>query len=68
MKQWIRNDHFINDFSLTIEIRRKFLSAAIEFFFIGLQHFFAHATTAELSWHVQNFVAITVLKSRKTKA
>ena len=25
---------------------------------------FAHATTAQLSWHVQNFVVITLLESR----
>ena len=26
---------------------------------IRLQQIFAHATTAQLSWHVQNFVATT---------
>ena len=29
---------------------------------IALLQIIAHATTAELSWHVQNFVAITWLK------
>ena len=31
---------------------------------IRSQQIFAHVTTAQLSWHVQNFVAITVLASR----
>ena len=31
---------------------------------IRSQQIFAHATTAKLSWHVQNLVAITVLASR----
>ena len=36
--------------------------AVIQFLIMKLQQIFAHAMTAQLSWHVQNFVAITELE------
>ena len=52
--------HFTTkDFLPAIPIRWKLRLLAIR-----SQQIFAHATTAQLSCHVQNFVAITVLKSR----
>ena len=47
-----------------IHIRWKFRLAVIPLLAIRSQQIFAHATTAQLSCHVQNFVAITVLESR----
>ena len=38
------------------------LFAGISFLTIGLLHIFAHATTAVLLWHVQNFVVIILLE------
>ena len=51
----------ISDFSITIQIQQKFHLAVIQLPMIILQQNFAHATTAQLSYHVQNFVAITSL-------
>ena len=50
---------FTNDFLPAFHIRWELLLLAIR-----LQQIFAHATTAQLSCHVQNFVAIAVLVSR----
>ena len=55
---------FNNDFLPAIQIRWKLHLAVIPLLAIRLQQIFAHATTAQLSCHVQNFVAITVLESR----
>ena len=55
---------FTNDFLPAIYIRWKIRLAAIPLLAIRSQQIFAHATTAQLSCHVQNFVAITVLESR----
>ena len=55
---------FINDFVAAIEIRWKLWLALISLLAIRSQQGFAHATTTQLSCHVQNFVAITVLESR----
>ena len=55
---------FTNDFSPAIQIRWKIRLAVIPLLAIRSQQIFAHATTAQLSCHVQNFVAITVLESR----
>ena len=55
---------FTNNFLPAIQIRWKFRLAVIPLLAIRLQQIFAHATTAQLSGHVQNFVAITVLESR----
>ena len=53
---------FTNNFSIIILIYWKIHSPLIPCLAIrSLQHI-AHATTAELSWHVQTFVAITALK------
>ena len=55
---------FTNDFLPAIQIRWKFRLAVILLLAIRSQQIFAHATTAQLSCHVQNFVAITVLELR----
>ena len=55
---------FTNDFLPAIQIRWKLCLAVIPFVAIRSQQIFAHATTAQLSCHVQNFAAITVLESR----
>ena len=53
--------HFTNDFSITIQIRWKFHLALIQVLVIISQQNLAHATTAQLSCHVPNIVAITLL-------
>ena len=55
---------FTNDFWPAIQIRWKLRLAVIPLLAIRSQQIFAHATTAQLSCHVQNFVAIIVLESR----
>ena len=55
---------FTNDFLPAIQIRWKLCLAVISLLAIRSQQLFAHATTAELSCHVQNYVAIIVLESR----
>ena len=55
---------FTNDFLPAIQIRWKLRLAVIPLLAIRSTQIFAHATTAQLSCHVQNFVAITVLESR----
>ena len=54
---------FTNDFLPAIQIRWKFRLAVIPLLAIRSQQIFAHATTAQLSCQVQNFVAITALES-----
>ena len=53
--------HFTNDFSITIQIRWKFHLALIQLLMTISQQNLAHATTAQLSCHVPNIVAITLL-------
>ena len=53
--------HFTNDFSITIQIRWKFHLALIQLLMIISRQNLAHATTAQLSCHVPNIVAITFL-------
>ena len=55
---------FTNVFLPVIQIRWKFRLAITQLLAIRSQHIFAHAMTAQLSCHIQNFVAITVLESR----
>ena len=55
---------FTNDVLPAIQIRWKLRLAVIPLLVIRSQQIFAHATTAQLSCHVQNIVAITVLESR----
>ena len=55
---------FDQRFLTAIQIRWKLRLAAIPLRFVSSQQMFAHATTAQLSCHVQNFVAVTVLESR----
>ena len=52
--------HFTNDFSITIQIRWKFHLALIQLLVIISRQNLAHATTAQLSCHVPNIVAITI--------
>ena len=53
-----------NDFLLAIQIRWKLRLAVIPLLAIRPPQIFAHVTTAPLSCHVQNFVAIAVLESK----
>ena len=53
--------HFTNDFSITIQMWWKFHLALIQLLMITSQQNLAHATTAQLSCHVPNIVAITLL-------
>ena len=53
--------HFTNDFSITIQIRWKFHLALIQLLMTISQQNLAHAMTAQLSCHVPNIVAITIL-------
>ena len=55
---------FTNDFLPAIEIPWKLCLAVIPLPAIRSQQIFAHAMTAQLSCHVQNFVVITALESR----
>ena len=55
---------FTNGFLPVIQIRWKLRLAVIPLLAIRSQQIFAHATTAQLSCHVQNFVAITLFESR----
>ena len=57
-------DHFTNNFLPAIQIRWKLRLAVIPLLAIKSQQIFAHATSAQLSWHTQKFVAITVSESR----
>ena len=54
-----------NDFSLAIHIQVKLRLAVIPLLGIISQQMFAHATTVQLSYHIENFVAIMLLESRK---
>ena len=56
---------FTNGFLPAIQIRLKLSLTIIPLLAIISQQISAHATTAQLSCHVQNFVAITVLESRR---
>ena len=51
--------HFTNNFSILIQIRWKIHSAPIQVVIKWLLRNFAHGTAAVLSWHAQNFVAIS---------
>ena len=53
---------FNNGFLPAIQIRWKFRLAITLLLAIRSQQIFAHATTAQLSCHVQNFAAITALE------
>ena len=68
-----RMQHFENSFGYqsiqlllrpAIQIRWKLCLPVIPLLAIRSQQIFAHAMTAQLLCHVQNFVAITVLESR----
>ena len=49
---------FNNGFSIAIQTRLKFRFTLTSILIQWLLHNFVHGTTAVLSWHVQNFVAI----------
>ena len=53
--------HFTNEFSITIQIRWKFHLALTQLLVIISRQNLAHDTTAQLSCHVPNIVAITLL-------
>ena len=55
---------FTNGLLPSIQIRWKLCPAVILLLAIRSQQNFAHATTAQLSCHVQKFVAITTLRLR----
>ena len=50
--------HFTNDFSITIQMWWKFHFALIQILIKWSLQYLAHGTTAGLSWHVPNFVAM----------
>ena len=50
--------HFMNDFSIEIQIQWKFNSTLIQVVVKWLLWDFAHGMTAYLQWHVQNFIAL----------
>ena len=50
--------HFTNNFSITIQMWWKFHFAPIQILIKWSLQYLAHGTTAGLSWHVPNFVAI----------
>ena len=50
--------HFTNDLSITIQMWWKFHFAPIQILIKWSLQYLAHGTTAGLSWHVPNFVAI----------
>ena len=50
--------HFTNNFSITIQMWWKFHFALIQILIKWSLQYLAHGTTAGLSWHVPNFVAI----------
>ena len=50
--------HFINGISIVIQIRWKFRFSLASILTKWSLHAFVHATTAVLSWHVQNLVEI----------
>ena len=52
----------MNDFSIGIQIRWKFGFGVTPLQGIRALQNFAHATTAQLSCHVQNFIEITLQK------
>ena len=53
------------DFLLVFQIQWKLNFAAIQLFAVRSQeNYFAHAMTAQLSCHVQNYVVITLLEVR----
>ena len=60
----VQGARFTNNFLLAIQIRWKLRHAVIPLLTNRSQQIFAHATTAQLSCHVQNLVVITVLESR----
>ena len=59
---WWPGACFIKVFLPAIQIRWKLRLAITPLVAIRSQQIFAHATTAQLPFHVQNFVAITVLR------
>ena len=53
-----RRVHFFNGFSIAIQIRWKFHFSLTPILITWSLQNFEHAMTAQLSWHVQNIVAI----------
>ena len=60
-QSYLSGAHFTNDFTITIQIRWKFHLALIQLLMTISQQNLAHATTTQLSRHVPNIVAITLL-------
>ena len=56
--RWWTGPRFTNGFSIAIQIRWKFRFTLTSILIQWLLQNFVHGTTAVLSWHVQNFVAI----------
>ena len=59
--RWVKvtsGAHFTNNFSITIQMWWKFHFAPIQILIKWSLQYLAHGTTAGLSWHVPNFVAI----------
>ena len=60
----INGTRFTKDFLLAIQIRWRVRITVISLLAIRSQQILAHATTAQLSCHVQNFVATAVFESK----
>ena len=56
--KWKPGAHFTNNFAITIQMWWKFHFALIQVLIKWSLQNLAHGTTAWLSWHVPNFVAI----------
>ena len=63
-KVLVARSRFTNDLLPAIQLRWKIHLTVISLLAIRSQQMFAHATTAQLSCHVQHYVAITVLEPR----
>ena len=59
---WVTGAHDTYDFLLTMKIPSIFHIAIFQLLSVKSLQIFAHAMTAELSCHVQNFVMITLSK------
>ena len=60
--RWSFRAHLTNDFLPIIQNRWKICIVIIRRLVIGLLQMLAHAKTAQLSWHVQNFVATIIIE------
>ena len=60
IRRFLSKIHFMNNFFITFQIQRKIHIVVIQLLLFRSQQIYAHAMTAQLSWHPQNLAAITV--------